>query len=342
LTHFYTLANEAITKADVLGIEPTIEYLRGILTPDKKVVIAEPITKGFFDLWQDFITIETKNPKKGLSAIKNYKVVRNNLIKYSAKIGLTLDLATISPNDTDKLITAMISDNMASSTINHQLKNLIVFINWAIKNEYTVSAKAKQIKKPKAVRSDIHHLEKEELEVLENAVLTDSLARHRDLFLFMCYTGIRYSDLANLQPENYKADKITFTTIKTKDYLSIPLTNKAKQLVAKYGGAMPSPITNQKMNEALKEIGEKAGLIDMVQIVDFKGGKRNQDTKPKYKLLTCHIARRTFVMQCRNHGGLGFEVIQKFTGHKDIKTLMQYVNVTSEAASKEFLEAMND
>jgi len=341
LTHFYTTASQAITKSDVDGIEVSIEYLRSILSPKKEEAIVEPVTKGFFDIWQDFIDSEVKGMRVGVSTIKNYKTVRRNIMKYSQAVGLKLDLATISSNDSEKLCTAMIADKLASGTINHQIKNLNVFVNWAIKNDYTVSSKAKQIKRLKAERGDIHFLNSEELELIENAVLPDGLAKHRDQFLFTCYTGLRYSDLANLQPENYKADKITLVTIKTHDALTIPLNRKAKAIIAQYEGVLPKTITNQKMNLALKKIGFIAGLTHLEQIVDYKGGKRNQSTAPKYELLTCHVGRRTFIIHCLEKG-MRPEVIMKITGHADIKTLMQYVKITSEAVSREFLGAWDN
>ena len=43
------------------------------------------------------------------------------------------------------------------------------------------------------------------------------------MFLFCCFTGLRYSDVYNLRTSDVKADRIEITTVKTVDCLTIEL-----------------------------------------------------------------------------------------------------------------------
>jgi integrase/recombinase XerD len=58
-----------------------------------------------------------------------------------------------------------------------------------------------------------------------------------------------------------------------------------------------SVISNQKMNEALKIIGEKALINDMVEVFTYKNNQSVSEEIEKYKLITCHSARHTFATQ---------------------------------------------
>jgi integrase len=81
-------------------------------------------------------------------------------------------------------------------------------------------------------------------------------------FLFACYTGLRYSDLARIKSEhilelgNYKV--LSFIPEKTNSALQkkvkrveIPLIGQAAEIIEKYSGTegkLIPVITNQKMN----------------------------------------------------------------------------------------------
>ena len=97
---------------------------------------------------------------------------------------------------------------------------------------------------------------------LHEVVLSDSMVRVRDAFLFACYTGLRYSDLSRIKADhiiergNYKV--LSFIPEKTNSALQkkvkrveIPLIGLALDIVEKYGsthGQLIPVITNQKMN----------------------------------------------------------------------------------------------
>lgn len=119
----------------------------------------------------------------------------------------------------------------------------------------------------------------DEIELIRKVELPEHLDRIRNTFLFAFYTGLRHSDLFRLSKSNiveYKGNTlISFVPQKTDSFYSksrkkieIVLIPEAVEIIEKYKEtyykALPV-ISNQKMNEALKIIGEKAGINDKVR-----------------------------------------------------------------------------
>ena len=150
------------------------------------------------------------------------------------------------------------------------------------------------------------------------------LAVVRDLFCFMVYTGLSYSDLKNLTPENIDSEKklIRITRQKSNEDCIISILPNAKMLLekyehnpaAKYKGKSFPVTSNQKMNKALKEVVKKAGIN---------------------KTLTCHIGRHTFACIAVNNK-VPMETISRALGHASIKTTQIYSKVSSQKIEDDF------
>jgi hypothetical protein len=80
----------------------------------------------------------------------------------------------------------------------------------------------------------------------------------------------------NLKTSDIKDNHIEITTVKTADSLIIELNNHSKSILDKYKGVhfknnkfLPV-ITNQKMNEYLKELGEQAEINEPIRETYYK------------------------------------------------------------------------
>ena len=178
----------------------------------------------------------------------------------------------------------------------------------------------------------------EELDKLKTCQIPQTkqyLERVRDVFLFCCFSGLRYSDVYNLKRSDIKQDHIEITTIKTADSLIIELNDHSKAILDKYKDvhfekhkALPV-ISNQKMNDYLKELGELAEINDPVRETYYKGNERIDTVTPKYALLGTHAGRRTFIC---NALALGIppQVVMKWTGHSDYKAMKPYIDIADE------------
>jgi len=88
-------------------------------------------------------------------------------------------------------------------------------------------------------------------------------------------------------------------------------------------------ITNQKMNEYLKELAELAGINEPIRQTYYKGNERIDEVTPKYALLGTYAGRRTFIC---NALALGIppQVVMKWTGHSDYKAMKPYIDIADD------------
>ena len=129
------------------------------------------------------------------------------------------------------------------------------------------------------------------------------------------------------------------TTIKTHDDLAIELNKTTTAILTKYancdfpGGKALPVITNQKMNDYLKELCELAGIDTPISEVFYKGGVRHEITAPKYALMSTHAGRRTFICKALSMN-IPPEVVMKWTGHSDYKAMKPYIAVADKVKAE--------
>ena len=224
-----------------------------------------------------------------------------------------------------------------NSTISKELAALKWFLKWAKRKGYNKFSEFELFKpKIKNIQKKIIFLSQSELKRLREFEIPEeskNLEKIRDVFLFQCFTGLRHSDVYNLKKANVKESYIEVTTIKTSENLIIELNQQSKKILEKYkdieGEKALPVISNQKMNDYLKELAELAGINDLVTTTYYKGNVRFEETTPKYALLGTHAGRRTFVC---NALALGIppNIVMKWTGHSDYKSMKPYIDIADE------------
>ena len=131
---------------------------------------------------------------------------------------------------------------------------------------------------------------------------------------------------------------LNLKTEKTKDILSIPLNDFANDIINRHKEndkiQLPPIITNQKMNEYLKELGALAEINDTVERHRYSGNIKKTITTEKYNLITTHTARRTFVTLSLEKG-FRPEVVMEMTGHKNYTTFKRYIKITNQVKKEE-------
>ena len=101
-------------------------------------------------------------------------------------------------------------------------------------------------------------------------MVSERLEHVRDLFVFSCFCGLAYSDVANLRQENIQKSFdgnlwIITKRVKTNTDVNVPLLDIPKMILKKYKGKLPDGkilpvISNQKLNAYLKEIADICGI----------------------------------------------------------------------------------
>jgi len=211
-------------------------------------------------------------------------------------------------------------DKMQLSTKNKHHVRLKAVLNDAIHRGHLARNPYSQFKLsfPSAKRE---YLTRKELGMLMDLDLSKNrtLDRVRDLFLFTCYTGLRFQDAQDLTINNLHNIEgeifLRFDQGKTDERREIPLLKPALDIIDKYNyskerlkdGKILPKYTNQKTNFYLKHIAQMAGI-----------------TKP----LTHHIARHTCATTVLLDNGVPLETVSHWLGHRSIRTTQIYAKTS--------------
>jgi len=164
-----------------------------------------------------------------------------------------------------------------------------------------------------------------------------SLEYYRDLLVFGCLTGLRFSDFSSIQPEDIKGDMLYKKQQKSDGWVVIPLRPIAFDiLVNKFKGSIPQT-SNPEFNRHIKTVGRFAGVTEMVKFSYKKGNRDIVEKKPKSEWITSHTCRRSF---CTNEflAGTPVELIMKISGHKSLRDFYRYIRITPEEAGNKIKE----
>jgi site-specific recombinase XerD len=160
--------------------------------------------------------------------------------------------------------------------------------------------------------------------IIQKKITFPRLDAVRDIFIFSCFTGLAYIDVANLKEENIveiEGQKWIMTKRqKTGIATNIILLDIPRKIIEKYADTRKDDkllpvLSNQKMNAYLKEIGDLCGI-----------------KRP----LTTHLARHTFATMSLSKG-VPIETVSKMLGHNKIQTTQTYAKITNKKLEADML-----
>lgn len=182
----------------------------------------------------------------------------------------------------------------------------------------------KDLKFNKGKANKREYLTEEELSRLRTCVINNSCIAHiRDLFLFQCYTGLSYAEIANIDFKSSVADRagrkiLLGRRIKTSSDYYISLMPQAVEILEKYDYNL-RVISLDKYN---KYISTMAGYADIS------------------KHITSHTARHTFAVFALNND-VPIAAVAKILGHTNIQTTQIYAKIIDKKIDKEFDKLAN-
>lgn len=215
------------------------------------------------------------------------------------------------------------------NTINKYFRHIKTFVNIAInKDLYDLNKYPFRNFKMETEETTRGYLTPEEIERIERVVIPQEkqyLQKVLDMFLFECYTGLRFGDISALSKDNIIEEdgfkKIVLRMKKTNQDIKLPLSKlfngKGVDILEKYikpdRKYIFDDITNQHANRCLKEIA-KLAKVD--------------------KLVTTHVGRHTTATFLLNKG-MQITTVQRVLGHKKLQTTQIYAKVMDKTLDNE-------
>jgi len=278
----------------------------------------------------------TKGKPISPGTIRIYKNYKDRLIEYNDSRKVNIDFDDIDLKfyyDFKKFLT--IDKEYSTNTIGKYIRTVKTIMHEAVEQKFTDNV-AFRSKKFVSVSEEIDgiYLSYGELDLLFNIELSNSprLDNARDLFLFCCFTGLRYSDLLDIKITQIEGDKLTLRMHKTSDKVVVPLNHRiVKSIRKKYKNithnSLPRLISNPKLNIYIKEVGYLIESLHKIEEINkTKAGKLFIEKKPKYKLITAHTARRSFASNLLLDNA-PIAQIMKVTGHKSERSFWVYIKI---------------
>ncbi|MCR9062714.1 MAG: site-specific integrase [Cytophagales bacterium] len=282
----------------------------------------------FSDRFSQFYETQKSQLKSG--TLRHYRVFRNQFNEFNNHKDIkvsNIDFSIYS-NFSNWLIN---EKGQKNTTVNKRLKILKTFLKFCSKSGIYESANLANFTLLKEHNPTKIALSEKELKLIWEHDFSENprLDKAKDLFIFGCATGLRESDIQNLKPSNFKDDFIYQNILKTSRQSGIPLNAYSKTIAEKYNYKLPK-LSQQRLNDYLKEIGQVVGIMEEEIVVEFQGGKRTEKLIPRYELLSSHVARRTFITLSILKG-IPIPVIQSITGHRDLTSFQKYIQINNHA-----------
>ena len=212
------------------------------------------------------------------------------------------------------------------STIDKRFRTLKEFFRWCDKNEYYAYPKFLAdfkigIRKVEEVVKAV--LKTDEIKQLYNTQFNnDQLDFIKDVFVFSCYTGLRFGDLMSLTRKHIYELKgigncIEKKSQKTGVLFTVPLNNLAMEIVERYNCKFDR-YSNANFNKHLHYLLSLTGLFD--DEIEFNG-----EIKKRWECISIHRGRDTFCTVLINNR-VPINEIMKYTGHKSIANFNKYID----------------
>ncbi|PHR93133.1 MAG: tyrosine type site-specific recombinase, partial [Leeuwenhoekiella sp.] len=322
------------------GVQPNNALLKKEFEAILSGNLLQPNKLSFFDFIERFIEESKLTKRQG--TVKVYKTSFNYLQKFATHLRTVIEFDSITLDFYNQYIHFLSTKhNLSTNTVGKHIKTLKTFMSEATERGLNDNYEFRKNKfKTLREEADTVYLSVEELKLIEKLDLSSSprLERVKDLFLVGCYTGLRFSDFTQINPENIVESKslIQVRTQKTGERVFIPLHRVVSKILKKYNNSLPQTYTNQVMNRYIKEVCCIAGIKEELETTITKGGKLTKTPEKKFNLISTHTARRSFATNLYLADVPSISIM-KITGHKSEKSFLKYIRVTQEQNADKLL-----
>lgn len=271
------------------------------------------------------------------SSYKKCRSLLNHLVRFRKEVYKTFVLELVDEKFMNELVNYFRSIGLRDSSIIGYINNMNWFLNWCVKKNLMINTafrnfdlNAINLNKQETIRPEFY-LNRNEINLLFNEKFDHiRIERVRDMFLFMIFSGCRFSEMISLKKENIKDNTIS---ISGRYKRNIPQNNYTRKITDRYKNIyyrdnrfFPA-FSNITFNKYLRILSDQAGFDRMVT-VKING----EDNKlPLKNVITVNTAFETYLANCILMD-ISHLQIQKWTGRK---LLMQYKRLRNKLINNE-------
>ena len=305
-------------EAKTVGINPGLEYMRGQLLNRR-----QKDNVRFFDVFMRFI--DENHEHWSLYTFRKIKTTYNHLHKYASAEEMDIEFKKIDNEFLDRYVRFFrIKYSHSNNTISKNLDVLKWFLNWASGKGYNKNLafrdyKFKWLCKPRIGQEDLV-LEWDELMNLQHFSPEHGVLKGiRDIFCFMCFSGLKLTRVNELKSHNIFPTYIRIQ--EPASFYQLPINEHAYNIARNYlelyqpdGRCFPY-FRHPDFNRHLKRLGKEAGISSFVTLEIYSGTEKGTRQVQKYEVLSSKVAVNTFLFNALRLG-ISAEVLSFVTGSK--------------------------
>lgn len=326
LDRYSSFFTEIVNRYKNINEDLTLDILRQRFNEEFKKIQSKD---DFFRIYDEFIE-EKENDFSGNaisnSTLKRYKCNKTLLEDFEKKTKRKLSLGKFDEKTFNEFLKFCVENREHSAnTVHRNIGLLKTFLLWAFNKKYSFNNSFVNFKKPPKFKTDEIALNIEQVEEIyaHDFSKNKKFERVRDLFVFGCVTGMRFGNYSTVSKNDVQGDFIRVTDLKSKSKnLSIPLSSISRSILEKYEYDLPK-ISNQKMNEYIKEVFEELKFTDEIKKTMKYGDQLVEINSEFYKRISSHTARRSFITIMKNKR-VPDKVIMSYTGHTSLEVFNAY------------------
>jgi integrase len=243
-----------------------------------------------------------------------------------------------------------------NSTLNKKQVKIITILNHAVSEfKLKIGIEYKEKYKFRETQVAKFPLRPEELALLRShTCATDYQQLVLDAFLLACETGLRFSDIQQLQPAHINSfvtdseiiQYIDLKNIKGSQTNTMPLSNYANSIIDKYmkpEGYLFEFKYSQSASRCLKDIfaDPKLNLNRPCETIKMQGSKIERNIVPLHDIISFHMGRNTYITRLLS-SSIAPVHVQGNAGHSDIAITMGYFRNDDINRFRETLKVLNE
>ncbi|WP_282043315.1 tyrosine-type recombinase/integrase [Winogradskyella flava] len=328
----YKLANRDIMISDIKD-DFNVEFKR-----------TKAISSKFFEVYDIFLN-EKRNDytedANSQTTIKRYEYNKKLLNDFQLHRNKKIHFNQINKSFYNDFVNYCVTTKEHSAnTLRRNVGLLKTFLYWALENNHTYKTDFQKFKAPKAQQTDEVALTLEQVQEIFEFDFSNNkrLEKVRDLFVFGCATGMRYSNYSKVKKKDIQNDIIKVRDKKNNDKaLEVPLNDFSMYVLKKYDYRLPE-ISNQRFNDYIKEVFKAIGYDENIKKTIKLGKDLIEQINPLYERISSHTARRSFITIMKNKK-IPDKVIMSYTGHRSLEVFNKYYKPNDEDR-KDFMKTV--
>ncbi len=275
--------------------------------------------------------LNSKNLSK--NTISSYYIDIKRYVDYLKEKMISLD--NVVENDIIGYIIRLEQENISVATVSRMISSIKSFHDYLFFYGISKNNPARNIKKPKIEKNSLDILTEEEIKRLLDFknLNTPKEIRDKAIFEILYGTGIKVSELIDMDIDSVELDLDYICCDKGKNPRIIPLSNTSKEYLEKYIKESRTELANEDEKALfVSSLGQRFTRQGLWKLIKKYANLANID-----KNINPSMLRHSFAIHLLNEGA-NVAVVSKILGNSNLSSLQSYLNHINKNMRREIKE----